>query len=125
MDLPAISTSGLPGNRLDPNRAGMMGSIIIMFFGGVRLANSKIIRRIALEDTQDTGSGFTSTVYTSSLIGEEGKAFTILRPSGKVELGDEIYDAYTRGEYIQKGDRIIVISNEGTSLKVKKIESKN
>ncbi|MFZ9047023.1 MAG: NfeD family protein [Cyclobacteriaceae bacterium] len=134
LTLVMVNNDGFDFQFIDPDKlfqaiattlAGMMGSIIIMFFGGVRLANSKVIQRIALEDTQDTGSGFTSTVYKKSLIGKAGTAFTILRPSGKVEIGDEIYDAYTRGEYIQKGDQIIVISNEGTSLKVKKVESKN
>lgn len=102
--------------------AGLMGSIILMFFGGVRLANSRLIRRVALVDTQDTATGYTSTVYQKELIGKQGIAYTILRPAGKIELEDEIYDAYTRGEYIQKGDKIQVISNEGTSLKVKKVD---
>lgn len=131
LTLVMVNNDGFDFQFIDPDKlfqaiattlAGMMGSIIIMFFGGVRLANSRVIRRIALVDTQDTSTGFTSTVYEKSLIGEEGIAYTILRPSGKVELHDEIYDAYTRGEYIQKGDKIKVISNEGTSLKVKKIE---
>ena len=102
--------------------AGLMGSIIVMFLGGVRLANSRLIRRIALQDTQDTRSGFTATVYQPSLIGRQGRAYTILRPSGKVEIDGDIYDAYTRGEYIRQGDKIEVISNEVTSLKVKKID---
>jgi membrane-bound serine protease (ClpP class) len=102
--------------------AALMGSIIVMFYGGVRLANSRVIRRIALVDTQDTQTGYTSTVYEKSLIGRQGKAYTILRPSGKIELDGDIYDAYTRGEYIQKDDKVKVISNEGTSLKVKKID---
>ena len=55
----------------------------------------------------------------TSLMGKEGIAHTILRPSGKVEIEDEIYDAYSRGEHIDKGSTIVVISEEGTSLKVK------
>jgi membrane-bound serine protease (ClpP class) len=102
--------------------AALMGSIIVMFYGGMRLANSRVIRRIALVDTQDTQTGYTSTVYEKSLIGRQGKAYTILRPSGKIELDGDIYDAYTRGEFIQKDDKVEVISNEGTSLKVKKID---
>jgi membrane-bound serine protease (ClpP class) len=42
-------------------------------------------------------------------------------PSGKVIIEDEVYDAYSRGEFIDQGEKIKVISTEGTSLKVKKI----
>ena len=38
---------------------------------------------------------------------------------------DEIFDAYTRGSYIEKDRHIEVISEEGTSLKVKEIENPN
>jgi membrane-bound serine protease (ClpP class) len=46
-----------------------------------------------------------------------------LRPSGKVEIEGEIYDAYSRGEFVEQGEKITVISTEGTSLRVKKLES--
>jgi membrane-bound serine protease (ClpP class) len=130
LTLVMVNNDGFDFQFINPDRlfqaiattlAGLMGSIIIMFFGGARLANSKVINRIALVDTQDTKTGFTSNVYSKELVGKTGKAYTILRPSGKVELEGEIYDAYTRGEYIAQGDEVEVISNEGTSLKVKKL----
>jgi membrane-bound serine protease (ClpP class) len=43
-----------------------------------------------------------------------------MMPSGKIEIEGEIFDAYSRGEFIDQGEKIIVISTEGTSLKVKK-----
>lgn len=100
--------------------AGMMGAIIVMFFGGARLLNSNVFKRIALQDVQDAEQGFTSTFYKAkSMVGKKGKAYTRLRPSGKVEIDDEIYDAFTRGNFIDEGVEVIVISDEGTSLKVK------
>ena len=50
----------------------------------------------------------------------KGKSFTVLRPSGKVIIDENIYDASTSGEYIEKNKKIIVTNNEGSSLKVKK-----
>ena len=102
--------------------AGLMGSIVVMFLGGVRLANSKVFARVALQDTQDKSQGYTSRFIKESMKGKTGKAFTILRPSGKVQVEDNIYDAYTRGEYIAEGEAIEVVSDEGTSLKVKKVQ---
>lgn len=100
--------------------AGMLGAIIVMFFGGARLLNSNVFKRIALQDVQDSEHGFTSTFYKAkSMIGKKGKTYTRLRPSGKVEIDGEIYDAFTRGNFIDEGVEVEVISDEGTSLKVK------
>ncbi len=100
--------------------AGLFGAIIIMFFGGVRLTQSNYFKRVALETTFERSEGYSSNFNKISLIGKSGKAHTVLRPSGKVNIDDEIYDAYSRGEHIDQGSDIIVVSEEGTSLKVKK-----
>ncbi|WP_420581239.1 NfeD family protein [Reichenbachiella sp.] len=100
---------------------GLIGSFIVMFIGGVRLTESGLFKRIALETTLDKSSGYTSNFKKDSLLGKTGVAYTILRPSGKVEIENEIYDAYTRGSYIDKGAKIEVIGEEGTSLKVKEV----
>ena len=97
--------------------------VILMFVAGVRLANSHFFKRIALQDTQDTSQGYTSRVIKEAMIGKKGVAHTILRPSGKVQIDETIYDAATRGEYIAQGEPIEVVSDEGPSLKVKTINS--
>jgi membrane-bound serine protease (ClpP class) len=56
------------------------------------------------------------------MTGKTGTAYTVLRPSGKVLIEGALYDASTRGDYIKKNERIKVVNDEGTSLKVKKIE---
>lgn len=100
--------------------AGLMGAIIVMFFGGARLLNSNVFKRVALQDVQDKEQGYTSTFYKKkSMLGLKGKSYTRLRPSGKIEIDGVIYDAFTRGNFIDEGIEIEVISDEGTSLKVK------
>lgn len=104
--------------------AGLMGSIIIMFIGGVRLTNTKFFNRIALQDIQDQTQGYTSSIYKSkSMVGKRGISYTILRPSGRVEIEGDLYDAFTRGNYIDRGVNIEVVSDEGTSLKVREVVS--
>lgn len=100
--------------------AGLFGSIIMMFLGGVRLTNTQFFKRIALQTVQDRLEGYTSSVRSESMLGKTGRAYTVLRPSGKILIDDQLYDAYTRGEYIQVNEEIIVISEEGTSLRVRK-----
>lgn len=101
---------------------GLLGAVMLMFFGGVGFTESKFFRRVALVDVQDSKQGYTSKFQSRSYLGETGTAFTVLRPSGKVLIGDEVLDAYTRGEFIPEGTQIQVIAEEGTSLKVKKVE---
>mgnify|MGYP001499689673 CR=1 FL=1 len=109
----AISSTGL----------ALLGAIVLMFFGGIRLTNSKFFSRIALVEVQDKEEGYTSSFYKEkTLVGKQGAAYTNLRPSGKVMIDGEIYDAYTRGNYIAEQSPIEVISDEGTSLKVKEIK---
>lgn len=98
---------------------GMAGSVILLFVGGVRFTESKAFARVALTDTMKRSEGYTSNFNKEPMLGKEGEAYTILRPSGRIIIDGEMFDAYTRGEYIEKGQKVIVISEEGTSLKVK------
>lgn len=79
-------------------------------------------KHLTLATTQDRSQGYTATVYSENLVGKIGTVHSRLRPSGKVELDGEIFDAYSRGDFLEKGQAIEVISTEGTSLRVKKWE---
>ena len=70
----------------------------------------------------DREAGFSSSPLTGKLIGKVGKTYTILKPSGKVIIDDIIYDAISRGGYIEIEKNIEVISEEGTTIKVKEIQ---
>lgn len=100
---------------------GMLGGIILLFAGGARLSSSKFFKRVALTDTQEREKGFTVSPSVTSLKGKQGIAHTVLRPGGKVMIDGHLYDAFTRGEFIEKGDTIEVLDDETTSLRVKKI----
>ena len=99
----------------------VLSFLLIIIFGGVKITDTKAFKRIALEETQDTSKGFISQKYSNDLVGKKGKSFSVLRPSGKIILSDKVYDASTSGEFIEKNKNIIVINNEGSSLKVKKV----
>lgn len=77
---------------------------------------------LALAATQQKTDGYTSAVSTySSMIGQEGKAHTVLRPSGKVNIGDEIYDATAESGFIDRGEQVKVTHYANTQLFVRKI----
>ncbi len=98
-----------------------IGTIILIVFGLMNLTNTKFYKKVSLQDTLRTEDGYTSRFNLADLMGMEGTAHTVLRPSGKVLIDDEIYDATTRGSFIERGSKVVVVSQEGTSLKVKEI----
>ena len=99
---------------------GLTGGILLLFFGGAQLTQTKAFKRIALTDTQEAAQGYTTNFSAKALLGKKGTAYTVLRPSGKVKIEEEIYDAFTRGDYIERGDAIEVVDTEGSTLKVRK-----
>ena len=93
---------------------------ILILFGGIRFTDSHAFKKISLAETQNSDLGYVSKKYSDNLIGKNGKAFTVLRPIGKILINDEIYDATSSGEFIEKNTKVKIISNEGSNLKVKK-----
>lgn len=53
--------------------------------------------------------------------GTVGETVTLLRPSGKASLGNEVLSVETDGEYIGKGIKIVVTGKSGNIIKVKKV----
>jgi len=78
-------------------------------------------RRLILHDTQERVNGFAS--YTASryedLVGKEGTAMTVLRPSGSAKIEERKYSVVTGGEYLDVGNRVQVIKVEGSRIIVK------
>ncbi|MEO1652433.1 MAG: NfeD family protein [Bacteroidota bacterium] len=101
---------------------GAIGGTIFIFLAMPHLVQSRRFKRISLQSSMNKDEGYTSTSYTTDLVGSIGLAYTVLRPSGKIKIEEELYDAYTQGDYIDKNTKVVVISQEGTSLKVKKSE---
>jgi membrane-bound serine protease (ClpP class) len=100
---------------------GLLGSMILFFVVGSKLQDSKYFQKISLTETLDSSQGYTANFITGVLTGKKGVTQTVLRPSGKVEIDGVVYDAYTRGEYLDKGTFVEVINITGSSLLVKRL----
>lgn len=100
---------------------GLLGGMVLIFYGGIKFTDSNAFKKIALQGKFERTEGYTSNFKTATFVGKKGVTYTVLRPSGKILIDDEIYDAYTRGNYIDAGVEIIVVDETGTSLKVKEI----
>lgn len=96
-------------------------AVSLIFALAPKINQWHVFSRFSLADTQQREAGYTSSIYKHELLGREGIAHTRLMPSGKILINDDVYDAYSRGEFIDRGEKVLVISTEGTSLRVKKV----
>lgn len=60
-------------------------------------------------------------VIPPELVGQEGRALTILRPSGKAKIGDTVYPVETEGEFVPQGTLVRVMHVRGNRIVVKAI----
>lgn len=100
---------------------GIVGGVALLFVGGSRLTKSKFLKTVALTETQERSQGYTSSFRAEPMRGKQGSTYTVLRPSGKIIIDGQLYDAYTRGDFIDKDTDVEVISDEGTSLQVRRV----
>lgn len=101
--------------------AFVIADIIILPIVG--LIGLKMLGRspMALRSSLSRGSGVVSyDEALSDLVGREGKALTDLRPAGTVKIGSERIDVVTRGDYIDRGDRVVVARVEGSRVVVRR-----
>jgi membrane-bound serine protease (ClpP class) len=119
-DFSMVSTSSIV-EALTVMIIGIVGGVVVLIIGGKKILESKAFRRLTLQDTLDTKEGYTSSFLKESMIGKTGTAYTVLRPSGKVLIEEQVYDAFSRNEFIEQGTEVIVVEESTTSLKVKKV----
>jgi membrane-bound serine protease (ClpP class) len=97
------------------------------FFGSIYLAktflSTTMMSSMVLSSTQDKSDGFVGVNSKEhELIGKQGIANTILRPSGKVEIDGDVYDATALTSYIDKGEAIEVVKYETAQLFVREVD---
>ena len=77
---------------------------------------------LILETSQMKEAGYIGVDKTAfELVGKKGVTTTMLMPSGKVEIDDDIFDAMAETGFIEKGVDIEVTKFSGAQLIVRKI----
>jgi len=99
-------------------------SLGISIYLSQRLFTTTTFGHLALDTIQKKDEGYTSADKNySSMIGKKGMAFTMLRPSGKVMIEDEMYDATALSGYIDSDSEIEVVSYHTGQLFVRKTKT--
>jgi membrane-bound ClpP family serine protease len=97
-------------------------SIAVLFFM-IKVLRKKLIlfNRMVLFDTAKKEDGYVSNVNRTDLLGKEGIALTVLRPSGTAVFNNERIDVVTEGDFIDQNAKITVVKVEGVRIVVRKI----
>jgi membrane-bound serine protease (ClpP class) len=94
-----------------------MGLVLIIYLSS-RIGKRGLFRNVALNTDQE---GFISvSMEPVSLIGKTGMAATDLRPSGRILVEGDYYDANSLKGFVEKGDEVVVIRYENFQLYVRK-----
>ncbi len=97
-----------------------VGGIAFIIFGGLGLVQSTLFNRFAMQGTLESSDGFSVSVANNNVIGQEGQVYSDLRPSGKILIDGQLFSAESRGGYIEKDTKVVVLKEHGAILIVKK-----
>ncbi len=109
------------------NMVQVLGAIIIAFLsalGVLRYVVPKISRvtKRTSPYLETTLKNYHADSLSSAGVraGETGLAATALRPSGKMDINDTLYDVVTEGEFLEKGTPVKILDVRGNILVVAK-----
>ncbi len=101
--------------------AGFAGFFLSLWLGKKLISADTRYGSLALKTRMDADKGYVAQdMQLAQYVGKQGIASTLLRPVGKVQIGDEFLDATSEVGFIEKGVEIEVTRFENAQLFVKK-----
>ncbi len=101
--------------------SALMG-LIASIWAASKVLSTTSFAALVLGADQKTDEGFLGVdSMQKTLVGKSGEAYTVLRPSGRVLIEGNIYDAKSEFGYINKGDKVKVLRYETGQVYVMKV----
>jgi membrane-bound serine protease (ClpP class) len=100
----------------------VFGSLALSLWISKKVGTSRLFKNVSLEATHNKSEGFVGVdVHLQDMVGRKGIAYTTLRPSGRIKIDEEIFDAKAEIGYIDKNTEVKVIRTEAGQLYVVKL----
>lgn len=96
-------------------------AFLVVLFGLVRTIGKRGLGRFLTLEKSAQGWAPARTEL-AALVGQEGKALTVLRPAGTAQFGDLKVDVVTEGEFLPAGVSVRVVQVEGTRVVVRRAD---
>lgn len=102
-----------------------VGLVVAAQFLPARMLPDWLVLRAAIGEGEPSPAApeFHSVPDQSGLLGKQGEAFTVLRPSGKARIEGQTIDVVSAGRYLQPGDPVRVVHVEGVRVVVDLVEA--
>ncbi|GAF15355.1 hypothetical protein JCM19046_2527 [Bacillus sp. JCM 19046] len=91
--------------------------ILFVFFG-----DKGPWKRLVLQAQTTSDEGYVTNETEVDLIGQTGKALSILRPAGVALINDKRLDVVSEGSYIEQGRMVKVVYTSGSRIVVRELE---
>ncbi|MDD2458415.1 MAG: NfeD family protein [Eubacteriales bacterium] len=98
----------------------LLAILIVIVYRSAK--KGKLSKKLILWQAAKREDGFSATEDASALVGQEGVALTVLRPSGTGEFAGRRLDIVTDGDFIERGTKIKIVRTEGRRIVVKPVE---
>ena len=110
------------GQAMDGFFIGLVGAIIGLVLLIRLLIKTKFWKQLTSPGLQEKADGFSNSFGWESFKGKQGIADTSLHPSGWIQLEDERIFVVSEGDFIEKGERVTVLSVDGNRVVVRKLK---
>ena len=100
----------------------ILASAVGLYFILGHLEGSRLWKKLTLHTELRGSRGFVSSSGSlKGLVGKKGTAFSVLRPSGKVNVEGQMVDALSEGTFIPAGRAVMVVKAESGYVVVKEV----
>ncbi len=98
---------------------GLLFSVLLVVWLFHKIGGKGRLGELALQSTQEIEEGYVGVpTDLKEYVGQEGVASTVLRPSGKIAIGNRSFDAVALRGYIEPGEAVVVVKCENAQLYV-------
>ena len=87
------------------------------------LPKTSLYRNVVSTGVSGTRTEAAQEQRRSVRLGLSGTALSTLRPGGKAQFGEEIFDVMTQGEMLAKGTPVRIIGHSGTEAVVEAVKA--
>ncbi len=95
----------------------VVGVMVVVFI--CLVSAGKLPAPLVLKANAKKEEGYISGEDLSSIVGKVALTTTSLRPAGKVQMEDRVYDVISTGEFIDAGKEVVIVAVDSNRITVK------